>query len=89
MNRDWPEVRNGLKDLAAGVEYELSDHLRVGLRHTYEMFTIEDFAWSTLSPYPLETLDDDTDARRLLFLDTHGEGYHAHQIGLYVRTTFR
>jgi Putative outer membrane beta-barrel porin, MtrB/PioB len=89
LNRDWPAVRNGLKDLAAGVEYAFSDRMRVGLQHTYEMFTIEDFAWSTLSPYPLETLDDDTDARRVLFLDTHGEGYHAHQIGLYVRTKFR
>lgn len=89
VNRDWPSVRNGLKDLASGVEYAFSDRLRVGLQHTYEMFTIEDFAWSTLSPYPLESLDDDTDARRVLFLDTHGEGYHAHQIGLYVRTKFR
>ncbi len=89
LNQDWPSVRNGLKDLASGVEYAFSDRLRVGLQHTYEMFTIEDFAWSALSPYPLESLDDDTDARRVLFLDTHGEGYHAHQIGLYVRTKFR
>lgn len=89
LNRDWPSVRNGLKDLAGGVEYAFSDHLRFGLQHSYEIFTIEDFAWNTLSPYPLETLDDDTDARRVLFLDTHGKGYHAHQIGLYVRTKFR
>lgn len=89
VDRDWPRVRNGLKDLAAGIEYAFSDRLRVGVQHIYEVYAIDDFAWASLSPYPLAALDDDTDARRLLFLDTHGEGYHAHQVGIYVRTTIR
>lgn len=89
VDRDWPDVRNGLRDIAGGIEYAFSERFRVGLQHIYEIYSVDDFAWKTLSPYPLDALDDDTDARRLLFLDVRGGGYHAHQVGLYVRTTFQ
>lgn len=88
-NHDWPRVRNGLNDFAAGIEYVLSDRVRIGVQHVYETYAIEDFAWTRLSPYPYAALDDDTDARRLLFLDTHGDGYRAHHFGIYVRTAIR
>lgn len=82
---DRPRVTTDLQQVRADVHYELTPHWRVGLRYRYEPYSLDDYATNGLSPYPLDVLSPEIDARRVFLLDARYGGHEAHVLALYFR----
>lgn len=82
----FPDVKNRLHEFNSDVSYQVSDNWGIGFRYIYQPYSLDDFAWNSLSPYPINDLPaGEQDGRRFLLLDSRYTSHNAHIIGVYLR----
>lgn len=82
----FPDVTTRFQEFNSDISYQFSDNWGIGFRYIFQPYKLDDFAWNTLSPYPINALPtSEQDGRRFLLLDSRYTDHKAHIIGFYVR----
>lgn len=81
----FPEANYRYQEFNVDTNYQLSSKIALGFRYRYEPFSLNDWQWDGLSPYPVDQLAPETDGRRFLLLDSRYTDHKAHIVSLYVR----
>lgn len=81
----FPEAKYRYQEFSLDTNYQIMRNAAIGIRYLYEPFSLNDWQWNTMSPYPYDELAPETDGRRFLLLDSRYTDHNAHVISVYIR----
>lgn len=85
LAQPFPDVKSRLQEVNSDISYEFKNNIALGFRYIYQPYSLDDFAWNNLSPYPINQLPPENDGTRYLLLDSRYSSHNWHVFGVYLR----
>jgi len=80
-----PDVRSRFQEFNSDVSYQFNNNVALGFRYIFQPYTLDDFGWNGLTPYPYTQLTAEQDGARFLILDSRYSSSDVHIFGVYMR----
>lgn len=81
----FPDVKSRFQEFNADLSYQFGNNWGLGVRYIFQPYSLDDFAWNQLSPYPVNDLPVEQTGLRFLTLDSRYTDHKAHLFSVYFR----